>query len=198
MARVALVAAGAAAAVVIAVSAPFAATTDSVVLRAGRHFQQVGPFNVRRDPTLRGAVSAFGFPTSCRIVDGITSVATWANLGVRIRLTTLGGVPAGETPCTYGEIRVASILVTGRRWRTSLGLRRGDSVSRLRRLYPTARYQRAPHGSSPGRSYWLVHVRERCYIGICPTPFVSVPRLTAQINRGRVGSFFFPVGAQGE
>jgi hypothetical protein len=62
----------------------------------------------------------------------------------------------------------------------------------LRRLYPKAIRHR---GWNAG--FWLVTAREHC-IGICDTPYVTVPRLVARVNGGRVKAFVFPVHAQGE
>jgi hypothetical protein len=80
--------------------------------------------------------------------------------------------------------------VTGRRWHTPRGLFIGDSFAKFRRLYPAAR--RFYNG------WGITSVYQRCVIGICPAPYGWVPRLTAVFANGRVVSFVFPVGAQGE
>lgn len=167
---------------------------QSFVLRAGPNFQRVGTFTVRRDPTYRGAIRAFGEASRCRLVSGPTFVeATWRSLGLTILLVTFGGMPEGETGCTRPDlIHISTIHVTGARWYTAVGLKVGQSGRRVRRLYPRAIFRRRE------QAWWLVHVRERCVIGICDTEFVTVPRLKAKMRRGRVAAFVFPVGAQGD
>jgi hypothetical protein len=168
------------------------------VIRADRDSQRLGSFRVQSDPTMRGALRAFGRPSSCRLTSEISSVATWDRLGLRISFATLGGIPSGRTACTYRAIRISWIRASGVRWRTGLGLKPGDSVAELRRRYPRARFQRRPIGVWPAPSYWLVHYRERCVIGVCPRPYHQVPKLIAAVRDGVVRSFFLPVGAQGD
>jgi hypothetical protein len=168
------------------------------VIQADRGSQRLGSFRVQSDPTMRGAVRAFGRPTSCRLTSAISSVATWNAHGLRISFATFGGIPPGRTACTYRAIWISWIRASGARWRTGLGLKPGDSIAELRRLYPRARFQRRPIGVWPAPSYWLVHYRERCVIGACPRPYHQVPKLIAAVRNGVVRSFFLPVGAQGD
>ena len=182
---------------------PSGATTEgrSFVLWAGPKFQRIGDFRVGRDPTYRGAIAAFGKASSCRLLGGSPSSAEaiWRGLGIRVRLATLGGMPAGETGCTDpGRISIVAAFVTGRRWHTTRGLEVGHTTARLRRLYPGARYHsRSPY--TPPRTWWLVTGREVCLGAGCGRrERVTVPRLAAHVKRGRVVSFVFPVGAQGD
>jgi hypothetical protein len=170
----------------------------SQVIRADRNSQSLGSFCVRSDPTMRGIVRAFGRPSSCRITTQISSVATWDRLGLRVSFATFGGIRPGRTPCTDRKIWISWIKASGRSWATGLGLRAGDSVAELRSLYPRARYQRKRLGSWPAPSYWIVHYRERCYLGLCPNPYHDVPKLIAAVGDGVVRSFYLPVGAQGD
>lgn len=167
---------------------------QSFVLRASANFQQVGTFRVRRDPTYRGAIRAFGEASGCRLVSGPSFVeATWRPIGLTMLLVTFGGMPPGETGCTRPDlIRISTIHVTGTQWYSATGLKVGHSGARVHRLYPRAIFRRAEH------AWWLVHVRQRCVIGICDHEFETVPRFKAKMRRGRVAAFVFPVGAQGE
>jgi hypothetical protein len=171
------------------------------VLRAGRSFQQVGQFRIDADPTYRGAIRAFGPASSCKLaVIDSGAIVRWGDLGLRIRIATLGGIPAGKTACTApADLKVDNVRITSTRWRTSLGLRVGSSVGLLRRLYPHATYhQRGLNESFPAQSYWLVTTRHGC-VGICgATRFVTVPQLAAGVRGGKVAFFSFRVGAQGE
>jgi hypothetical protein len=168
-------------------------------ISADRDSQRVGSFRVQSDPTMRGAVRAFGRPTSCRLTSAISSVATWNAHGLRISFATFGGIPPDRTACTYRAIRISWIRASGRRrWRTGVGLRPSDSFLDVKRRYPRARYDARPRQAWPTPSYWLVHYRERCVIGECPAPYHRVPKLIAVMRHGYVQSFFLPVGAQGD
>ena len=102
-------------------------------------------------------------------------------------------MPEGDTGCTRPDlIHISTIHITGRSWYTAAGLKVGHSGARLSRLYPRAIFRRQE------RAWWLVHVRQRCVIGLCEQEFETVPRLIAKMRQGRVSSFVFPVGAQGE
>ena len=99
--------------------------------------------------------------------------------------------PPGKTFCSDPRhVQIDSAVVTGRRWHTRRGLRIGDSAAKLHRLYPHARRFREGWG--------LVQVYRHCGAGICQAEFHWVPRLTAVLRDGRVASFVFPVGAEGE
>ena len=170
---------------------------------AGRAFQLLGRLELRRlrrAVTYADAIAAFGKPSSCRLLGSPTyALARWRPIGVRLRLATLGGLPPGKTGCTAPRsIEIDSAFASDSRWRTSAGLQIGDSVEDLRGLYPAATFQRKPIGNWPAPAYWIVHVRERCRIGFCPSPYQDSPRLTAHVAGGRVVEFFFPVGAQGD
>jgi hypothetical protein len=171
------------------------------VLRAGRSFQQVGQFRIDADPTYRGAIRAFGTASSCKLaVIDSGAIVRWGDLGLRIRIATLGAIPAGKTACTApADLKVDNVRITSNRWRTSLGLRVGSHVRILRRLYPHATYhQRGLSEGFPGQSYWLVTTRRAC-VGICGSArFVTVPQLAAGVRGGKVAFFSFRVGAQGE
>jgi hypothetical protein len=167
---------------------------QSLVLRAGPNFQQLGPFRIRRDPTYRGAIRIFGPASRCRLVTGPTFVeAHWQPLGLTLLLVTYGRMPEGETGCTRPDlIHISSIHVTGTQWRTGAGLKIGDSGTRIPRLYPRALFMRRQ------RAWWLVPVRERCIFCASNQKFHTVARLKAKMRQGRVAAFVFPVGAQGE
>jgi hypothetical protein len=172
------------------------AQTSSFSIRTSATFQRLGTWRIDRDPTLRGATEALGPPTACRTIRHAThGRASWRSLGVSIDLLTYGGLPEGRNACSApARIHVNWVRVTGTRWVTSRGLRVGDPVAKLRRLYPHAR---ANLRENWPRGYWLVSRRTAC-IGICSTPFVCVPQLLAETRDGRTIAFFLHVGAQGD
>jgi hypothetical protein len=160
---------------------------------------RVGPYRVHDDPTMRGIIGSFGPPTSCRVTSRGSSIATWNRFGLRVSFVTFGGVPRGRTSCTYRGMPINWIRASGRRrWRTGVGLRPADSIIDVRRRYPGARYDARPGQPWPTPAYWLVHSRERCVVGECPSRYHRVPKLIAVIRHQYVQSFFLPVGAQGD
>jgi hypothetical protein len=184
----------------VAVTAADARAAGSRVIRVSATLIRVGDLHVDADPTFGAAIDAFGPASSCRRIeleDG--AIVRWNAIGLRIVTATLGGISGGRTACTYRGMPIATIKVTGRPWKTSLGLRVGDATAKLRRLYPRARYQAQTRGESlPGDSFVLVTPRTAC-LGDCGAQrFVNAPRLIAKMHAGRVVAFVLPVGAQGE
>jgi hypothetical protein len=102
---------------------------------------------------------------SCRLV--------WRRLALTMALLDL----SEGRPCRAGVFQSAT--VTARSWRTAKGLRVGDSVPRLRRLYPAARFRDV--GFAPWRGWWLVPRRACAEVGAQP-----FPGLLARVRAGRV------------
>jgi hypothetical protein len=178
----------------------------SWLVRAGKSFQRAGEYTVRvgsdeSNARFENAIQAYGKPTTCRTTDPTFAVARWPSRGIRMTLATYGGMPEGENGCTSPDlIWVASIRLTDPRWTTSFGLRVGDRTTRLRKLYPRARY--ASGSKAGGRNdYTLVSVRGPCLGECSPTESrhgVDWPKLTAEVRNGRVIALWLMVGAQGE
>jgi hypothetical protein len=170
------------------------------VIQTNAKTQRLGAWRIDQSPTLGGARRAMGEPSSCRRIhleDG--SIADWRSLGIRVVTATLGVIPGGATSCSYDRMPVSVVTVTGREWHTSLGLRVGETVAKLHRLYPSASFHRTSRGdSSPKDSYWLVTRWAACLGDCSGARYVTAPQLVAQIHAGRVKAIIFPVGAQGE
>jgi hypothetical protein len=80
---------------------------------------------------LKYAIAAFGRPPSLtRHSDAYKCVARWPSLALTMTFNS--------SSCSTSSCFISAV-VSGREWRTGKGLRVGDSLSRLRRLYPTAR-----------------------------------------------------------
>lgn len=172
----------------------------SWVVRATLAFQRAQEYLVRGgNSRLSDAVKAFGAP-SCRAVTRARVVATWVARGIRIEAGAKRTVPRGKAGCSSpGSLHVSEIRLTDRRWTTSVGLRVGDPVARLRARYPKAAYVRGRPGSSKGE-YYLVWQRKRCLTHCTPVERrrgINVPRLTAEVTNGRVAAFRLPVGPTG-
>lgn len=169
-------------------------------LRVDEVSTAIGDYRVEEDPTLRGATSVFGEPSQCRIlpVTKFSSVR-WKELGLRMEFGSYGSYPRGGNACTSrANARLSRVYIRGARWRTSRGLRIGDTQQRLTELYPYANHVRATDvdwaGADPERwrGWWLVvrvtHLGE----------FHAYPALLATTKRGRVSEFVVHVGAEGD
>lgn len=121
-----------------------------------------------RDGNVGRAVALFGEPNAGAkpIYDRCT--LRWRRLGLTMNTYYSQGA---LNPCSDSG-RHVSTTATDRRWRTSAGLRIGDSASKLRRLYPKAQYQ--------GRGEWWLILR--------PFAGVDLPGLSARVKLGRIGS----------
>jgi hypothetical protein len=118
------------------------------------------------------AIARFGAPTS-RKAEGPSCLMYWARLKLAIRFLDFE-----RRPCKNGV--AAAITVTSREhWRTAVGLRVGDRVARLWRLYPQASRQIGTY--TPYAGYWLVTRRACAEVGGAP-----YPGLLARARNGRV------------
>lgn len=162
---------------VLACVAPQAAyaQTPSFLVQAD---VKIGSFAVKRERTLGGAQRAFGRPTSTRRTQQVACIAAWAPYGLTINFYNLGG----QNPCSPRYGFFARAFLQGSRWRTARGLRVGNSVAVLRRLYPAARFYPGVRGERPS-GWWLV---------TRTSPFGlsgSYPGLLATSRQGTVSSF---------
>ena len=122
---------------------------------------------------LADARARFGLPSATRRDGPAACTASWRRLGLTLVFLDLSGGNA----CRNGILVRATITSRGA-WRTGKGLRKGDSVTRLHRLYPRASYRRQ---IAPWTGYWLV-TRRACELG----GFQRYPGLLARVRDGRV------------
>lgn len=99
---------------------------------------------------------------------------SWKRIGLTLTFLDL----SGGTACRTGALVTATITSRGH-WRTLVGLWVGDSVARLRQLYPRA----VSTGADGWRGYWLI-TRHAC-VEVGGSPF---PGLLARIRHGRVSA----------
>ena len=109
---------------------------------------------------------------------GVSCVVTWRGLGARLEFLDFEG-----QGCARGVVVVATVTSRSA-WRTSVGLRVGDSTTRLRRLFPRASF----HSGSPA-GYWLV-TRRRC----AEAGGGAFPGLLARVRAGRVTALVVTAG----
>jgi hypothetical protein len=82
------------------------------------------------------ALAAFGTPSTFK-TDGNLCHVTWQNAGITV------GFASALRPCSTGQLFHSSwygMSLWGPRWHNRLGLRVGQTIARVRRLYPTARF----------------------------------------------------------
>jgi hypothetical protein len=140
----------------------------------------IGDFRPARNPKLGAAIQAYGDPSSTSGGGEICRVR-WADLGLRITFQNFGGVDS----CEPSGGRAQKAVVAGdSRWRTAKGLRIGNGVGRLRRLYPRA--ERTPRG---------FRLAEGILPFGSPQPYAV---LGARVADGRVRGFTLFIGAAGD
>ena len=160
--------------VAAAAAAGTAAADAAAPLRVIQGDRTVGGLRIA-DATLADARARFGAPTATRREPPYGCVATWRALGLTLFFLEL----SDRNACTVGVALRATVTSRGA-WRTSKGLRKGDSIARLRLLYPGARHR---SGFGPWTGYWLV-TRRSCELG----GFQPYPGLLARVRNGRVSA----------
>jgi hypothetical protein len=129
----------------------------------------LGGWRLRRD-NLAGGIGVLGAPAS-RTPGGGGCLARWPAVGAAVLLT------AGGDPCASDGAKVRWARVSGSIWRTQRGLSPGDTVRRMRALYPGAR-RRSGY-------WWLIAGRAAGR---------PAPRLRAEARSGFVRALWVDVG----
>ena len=147
---------------------------------------RMGSFAVKKDGTLRGAVDAFGQP-STKIRNGESCAVRWTQHGLRIFFYNLGG----NNPCRGKFGFFSNARAKGPHWKTNRDLAIGDGEGRLQNLYPNASFHAAGQGFWPA-GWWLVKR---------PNQFGtsgSYPGLLAHMHDGRLQAFHVRYAAGGD
>jgi hypothetical protein len=128
-------------------------------------------------PTRRNAIRAFGRP-DMRDRQGCPN--RWRRLRLRLVTADFGGGP----PCAPGT-PIQRLQISSRRWSTERGLRVGDSLDRVRELYPELRRFSDLYGPAPAWRHEWALVLEPSRVGGPPN---LIDRLSAVIRQRRVRS----------
>jgi len=94
---------------------------------------RIGNFVLVDDSSLGAALRAFGKPGVRRHSEGSCEV-DWPERGLETSFVTSSG-----NPCSLDHGFFCQAAITGPRWKTPEGLKVGDSLTRLRSLYPNAK-----------------------------------------------------------
>ena len=163
----------------LAAAAP--AQAQHTIVVKGREVVRIGPFLPNDDPTIGGAVTAFGAATSRRSNGPGSCLVRWRPLRLRIQFANFGE-PSAD-PCANRIGLASSFTAMSRSFRTGRGLQVDDAVSRLRSLYPRAQRRRG--------AYWLRTAR---FLGVGD----RFPVLSATAAGGRVTALKGYIGAAGD
>ncbi len=158
------------------------ATADMTIRPGSTGVSYLGAWHLSASSSFAAAIRALGDPD--RIGGGVDGVCigVWPRLSLRMFFTSFG---AGSG-CDSTFSQKASIQgPAGRRhWHTSRGLRVGDPLSKLDRMYPHALHTR--------------HARVLAYNPHDPIGTGRLDIITAQITNGRVSSFDLWLGGAGD
>jgi len=146
----------------------------------------LGSWHVSTHSTFPAAVRALGAATTVHAKtsgNSCTGTGIWSPLGLRIVFTSFGGDPY----CQGARAQTGTISgAAGRRhWQTARGLRVGDSLAKLKQLYP--RGIKGPGGWAIVYSLHSV-IAEGSRLDI----------VTASIKANRVASFKLWIGGAGD
>jgi hypothetical protein len=172
---------------------PCALAGGSSVIRVGVGSQTIGPWRTGTTPTLAAAVGALGRETTCTRLETLPAFARaeWRQLGLRMVFGSYG--PGGARPCRARRaVYLDTARADGKQWQTSRGLRVGDSLAKLHRLYPQARLRTYTRAVAPVRGWWLVVRTSRV-----PDKH-QLPALLATTEAGRVTALVLNVHAEGD
>jgi hypothetical protein len=179
--------------VALVLAAPVGARGRATVIRVDVESETIGPWRTGTTPTFAAAVAAFGRETTCKRLQALPgfAAAEWRRLGLRMVFGSYGSGAA--RPCRAPRaVFLDNARAYGKQWQTGLGLRIGDSVAKLHRLYPRARLRTYRRGVGPVRGWWLVVRTSRL------PDFHRIPALLAKTHAGRVTELVVNVHAEGD
>jgi hypothetical protein len=153
-------------AIVIALAAILAATASASPNFVIRRDKDIGGFVLASNGKLSGAIAVYGKPASRQQFGYDECTVVGPDLGIQSTFSH-----SFDDPCAFNGCHLES-MITGQRWRTDKGLRVGDSLKRLRHLYP--------HGKVFLGNRWSLLTR--------PFGGTGVPTLLATLKAGRVNT----------
>jgi hypothetical protein len=152
--------------IVALLTATLAATASAAPSFVIRRDNDIGGFVLARNGKLSGAIAVYGNPTSREQFGYDECTVVWGDLGIQGIFSR-----SYDNPCALNGCHLES-AITGRQWKTDRGLRVGDSLKRLRKLYPRAKFFAEKRWSLVSR----------------PFGGTRVPTLLATVKAGRISS----------
>jgi hypothetical protein len=153
-------------AVLIGLAAILAVTASAAPNFVIRRDKDIGGFALAANGKLSGAIAVYGNPASRQQFGYDECTVVWKDLGIQSTFSH-----SYDEPCASNGCHLES-AITGQRWRTDKGLRVGDSLSRLRHLYPRGK----------------VFLGKRWSLLTRPFGGTRVPTLLATLKAGRVST----------
>ena len=170
-----------------AFAAPAATARPGGTIQTGPNgVTALGSWHVSTHPTFPAAVRALGAANAVHAHssgNSCTGTGVWSGLGLRVLFTSFGGDP--DCQGALAQRGTISGAAGRQHWQTARGLRVGDSLGKLKRLYP-----RTIHGRGGWAIVYSLHsvIAEGSRLEI----------ITAQIKRGRVFAFRLWIGGAGD
>jgi hypothetical protein len=170
-----------------AVAAPAATARPGGTIQTGANgVTALGSWHVATHPSFQSAVRALGAASAVHVHthgNSCTGTGAWSGLGLRVLFTSFSVDPYwGGGSAQKGTISG----VSGRRhWQTARGLRVGDSVGKLKRLYPRA---------IRGRGGWAIVYSRHSVVA----EGSRLDIVTAQVKANRVSAFTLWIGGAGD
>jgi hypothetical protein len=168
-------------AAVAALALPSTASAAGLVIKVrSKHISSLGGFQTSGNHgTLRGAIRAWGRPSTRKAVVGTGCRVNWSSVGVHAVFANVGG----GSGCSERGARIQRASLHSKRWTTERGLHVGDATAKLKQLYPGATFTVS--------YFWLYQAYDNFVGG--DAPFVS-----AQMKGGAVHLMLVTVMAAGD
>jgi hypothetical protein len=148
-------------------TATLTATASAAPSFVIRRDNDIGGFVLARNGKISGAIAVYGNPTSREQFGYDECTVVWTELGIQSTFSH-----SYDNPCALSGCHLGSVI-TGRQWKTDKGLRVGDSLQRLRKLYPRAK----------------IFLGKRWSLISRPFGGTRVPTLLATVNAKRITTF---------
>jgi len=170
-----------------AVAAPAAAARPGGAIQTGANgVTALGSWHVSTHSTFPAAVRALGAASAVHVHshgNSCTGTGMWSKLGLQVLFTSFSADPY----CAAVRAQTGTISgAAGRQhWQTTRGLRVGDSLGKLKRLYPRA---------IKGRGGWAIAYSLHSVIA----EGSRLDIVTAQVKGNRVSSLRLWIGGAGD
>jgi hypothetical protein len=157
-----------------------ASAADLVIKVRSKHVSSLGGFRTSGNHgTLRGAIRAWGRPSTRKAIGGTGCRVNWSTVGVKAVFANFGG----GSGCSERGARIQRATLHSKRWTTERGLHVGDPTARLKQLYPGATFT---------VSYFWLYKAHDAFVG------GDAPIVEAQMKGGAVNLIQVQVNAAGD